>query len=371
MLRNVRGWLLVLLLCCARKAARFATVGISLLDFLKRCQPQCEAATLVFMQSELFSLIARFSLPADAGSKLWELAGLSGPPADFAAKAARLFIAASALLIGAGAIFWVAANWQQWGRMAKFGLLEGGLVIALIAAFVVPRARTAALLLATLLLGALLAYIGQTYQTGADPWTLFAIWAALAVPWLIAARSDYLWVFWVLIVATAIALWTGSRPGDMFAVLFYGNWTASLDWLTWFALVAVALVIQRLGFAGDGAKWTLRVALIMALMAVTSYAGVALFASRAGFFVAGLAVVGATAAFLLVQRPRDFAALCVAALGVDVLLIAGVGRALFLGKFDLGLLLLFGLAAAGIVGATVTWLLKLHRGETLSLGGAA
>ena len=37
-------------------------------------------------------------------------------------------------------------------------------------------------LLAMLGMGALFAYFGQTYQTGADPWQLFALWAALSLP---------------------------------------------------------------------------------------------------------------------------------------------------------------------------------------------
>ena len=329
--------------------------------------PQMPSATLRPMHSSLHDLTARFSLSPERASALWQLAGLAGhdtAPADFASRTARLLVAVAALLLGTGAIFWIAANWQDWGRVAKFVLLEGSLALALAAAVWVPRARTAALMLCVLLLGALLAYIGQTYQTGADPWTLFAIWALLAVPWLIAGRSDTLWVFWVLIAATAISLWTGSRPGDMLDRLFFGNWSAGADWLVWFALVVLAFAVQRLGLAGERAKWTLRVALIFALVAVTSYASVALFAKRPAFFMAGLALVAATAAFLWVQRPRDFAALCVAALGVDVLLIAGAGRMIFFSNFDIGALLLFGLIAAGIVGVTVSLMLKVYRADT-------
>ena len=37
-------------------------------------------------------------------------------------------------------------------------------------------------LLALLGIGGLFAYFGQTHQTGADPWQLFALWAALVLP---------------------------------------------------------------------------------------------------------------------------------------------------------------------------------------------
>ncbi len=48
----------------------------------------------------------------------------------------------------------------------------------------------AALLLATLLLGVFLALFGQTYQTGADPWQLFANWALLILPWEVAPVGE-------------------------------------------------------------------------------------------------------------------------------------------------------------------------------------
>ena len=34
----------------------------------------------------------------------------------------------------------------------------------------------------------LLAFVGQTYQTGADAWQLFATWAALALVWALGRR---------------------------------------------------------------------------------------------------------------------------------------------------------------------------------------
>ena len=47
------------------------------------------------------------------------------------------------------------------------------------------RAGKAALLAASLFVGALLALIGQIYQTGADTFEMFAAWAALILPWVL------------------------------------------------------------------------------------------------------------------------------------------------------------------------------------------
>ena len=54
----------------------------------------------------------------------------------------------------------------------------------------------ALLVLAGLFLGALLALLGQIYQTGADTWELFAWWALLLLPWALAGASQALWLLW-------------------------------------------------------------------------------------------------------------------------------------------------------------------------------
>ncbi|MET0346849.1 MAG: DUF2157 domain-containing protein [Casimicrobiaceae bacterium] len=46
----------------------------------------------------------------------------------------------------------------------------------------------AALVVAALLVGALLALVGQVYQTGADRFELFAAWAVAIVAWVLVAR---------------------------------------------------------------------------------------------------------------------------------------------------------------------------------------
>ncbi len=49
--------------------------------------------------------------------------------------------------------------------------------------------RQALLLAIALNIGALLALVGQTYQTGADPWQLFSTWALMLVPLAVFGQS--------------------------------------------------------------------------------------------------------------------------------------------------------------------------------------
>jgi uncharacterized membrane protein len=71
-----------------------------------------------------------------------------------------------------------------------------------------------ALLLATLLTGALLALFGQSYQTGADVHELFFTWALLALPFALAGLSGALWAVWWSVLNVGLALlcgWLGTE----------------------------------------------------------------------------------------------------------------------------------------------------------------
>jgi uncharacterized membrane-anchored protein len=139
----------------------------------------------------------------------------------------RQFLARSTLwlgvlLLGSAAVCWVAANWQDMTKMQRFAGVQGLLAVcALAAAWAGLRLRArpgvrrsipgALLALAGILLGALLALLGQTYQTGADTWELFAWWAVLLLPWALAAGSQAVWLLWALVLNLAAALWLGER----------------------------------------------------------------------------------------------------------------------------------------------------------------
>lgn len=126
--------------------------------------------------------------------------------------AARLAHGAGLGALGAGVLFFVAANWQDYGVIGRFVLLQ----TALLACVGVPLWRPppqatgqAALLLATLLTGGLLALFGQSYQTGADVHELFFIWALLALPFALAGGSGALWALWFCVLNVALALLCG------------------------------------------------------------------------------------------------------------------------------------------------------------------
>ena len=129
-----------------------------------------------------------------------------------------LFFDKALLIIGAVAlvlslVFFVAYNWQNMGKMGKFALVEGALVIT-IALYVIlsfkqrfQLIRQLLLLMASIITGILLALFGQVYQTGADTWQLFFGWALLITPWVVIARFPTLWLLWLGLVNACLLLY--------------------------------------------------------------------------------------------------------------------------------------------------------------------
>ena len=130
----------------------------------------------------------------------------------------RSFFDRAALIIGVillslALVFFIAYNWQDLGKMGKFALVEGALVmtIALYVAFSFRKRyrliRQLLLLIASVITGSLLALFGQVYQTGADTWQLFFGWAVLIIPWVIIARFPALWLLWLGLINAALTLY--------------------------------------------------------------------------------------------------------------------------------------------------------------------
>jgi uncharacterized membrane protein len=111
----------------------------------------------------------------------------------------------------AGVIFYFAYNWDKLGRFAKLGLIQTGIVVCAAGAHWVRNRALASkvfLLSAAVLVGPLLAVYGQTYQTGADAFELFAAWAALILPWVLISEFAGLWIIWLTVVnAAAVLYW--------------------------------------------------------------------------------------------------------------------------------------------------------------------
>ncbi len=160
--------------------------------------------------STLLELARRLKLAPAAWRRTLAIAGLTPTPAGWQHHIDHFLLALGSLLILAGVAAFFAWNWAELGRLAKFGLIEGGLLITALLAwrfgFDSPGGRVA--LLATgFLIGVLLALFGQTYQTGADPYGLFLTWAALTLPLALIGRQAGLWILFQLLLNLTLILY--------------------------------------------------------------------------------------------------------------------------------------------------------------------
>ncbi|WP_373767127.1 GDYXXLXY domain-containing protein [Glaesserella sp.] len=110
-------------------------------------------------------------------------------------KYLRLIFALLAVgLFSSGVVTFIASNWEQLTKFQKLYGVQALLVTITLIAVGIYRKESrqhkvftsgALLFVSLIVIGALLALIGQIYQTGADPWQLFAVWTLLQLPLLL------------------------------------------------------------------------------------------------------------------------------------------------------------------------------------------
>lgn len=312
----------------------------------------------------LYQLAQTHGLDAATTQRVFELAGLEHEPAHARRRTWQAVALLAAALVGLGLVMWVAANWESLGRMGRFALLQAVLLVMGLGAAWRPAARKPLGLLVLLGTGALFAYFGQTYQTGADAWQLFALWAALTLPLALALRHDSLWAPWALVVAVGIALWVQTHTGHQWRVLPDDLGVHALGWLA-LGLLCAGLSPWLSRFTG-AEPWSLRTAVTLAVVALTFTAiGALLHKSVAPHYVLALLLL-AVAAFAF-SRPANFEvfALSAVAMGLNTLLVGGLVRLLFENHRGdpIGELMMVGLAAAGLLAGSVHLILKLARAQ--------
>lgn len=306
------------------------------------------------LRAALQELAERYELSNKAEARLNALAGFDVEPGGLHTTLPFGMAILAAALGGLGFIFWIAANWGALSRAGHFALLEAVVAAMCVGAFLRPAARPALSLLALLGIGGLFAYFGQTYQTGADAWQLFALWAALALPLCLGVRHDALWVPWALVAMSATALWIHAHVGGAWQVrgddlpYHLAGWGAAL-------LLVFGLSPGMKRYTGAGA-WGLRVAVTLATCLITWTGLFALFDNHvAPQFALALVLLGGAAAALRTARLHDTFALSAVAFAINVLLVIGMVYWLLdgAGHEPIFQMIVVGLVAAGLLAATV------------------
>lgn len=275
----------------------------------------------------------------------------------------RQMLWGGALCLAAAAIFFVAYNWSRLGRFGKIALAEAVVIAALwfVGRLGLERAAgRAALLVASLVVGALLALIGQTYQTGADTFELFAWWALAILPWVLLGRFAALWLVWIAIVQLALALYYQAF-GGWFGLMF------PLDRPLWLHLAlntALLVAWERAAAAGImwlRERWALRVLATTGGVFATALALYATFGTSSGFGMGQLGWLAwlALTYYLYRHRARDVFVLAGAVLSVVIVAAAIPSRHLRLSGPEVSLFL--GVIVIAVSGLGGWWLREVTR----------
>lgn len=276
-----------------------------------------------------------------------------------------LFLGLGGLMLGAGVVFFFAYNWNALDRFTRFGVLEAMVLVSLLPLFKVELDSLpgrAALLLASIFVGVLLALIGQTYQTGADTYELFATWALLVLPWVLVSRSALMWLFWLLIVNLAVYFyWTVFR--GLFGFLFDESvlwWLLAINTLAWVLWECLA----RLGVAWLQVKWAIRILATASGSIVTALMIMAVI--RANFepimqaLIFWLPWLGGV--YIIYRRITvDAFVLAGGILSAILVLAVAIGRATISRDFDAGPFLIMGMVVIVSSALGAQWLKRVVR----------
>ena len=233
----------------------------------------------------------------------------------------RLALWLGVALCAAGVIYFIAANWDEIGKFTRLFGMQALMIAGVAVAARLGPARTggqAALWLSMVLLGGLVALIGQTYQTGADTWELFTLWTVLALPWAFAGRHPAIWLLWIAMANIALGLWTDTFQSlwfdDIRNIMFVGVFDTAL-------YVAWGVASMRWAeFAGRAGPRLLAAAALLCLSLPAINAAIDHDTPKFGYEVcAWLLAILMLVAFEL-RRSRDravFAMILVAVIGVS------------------------------------------------------
>jgi uncharacterized membrane protein len=292
-------------------------------------------------------------------------AGSNRQRASSARRGGRAAVGAKlsgASALGAAVVFFIAHNWGALGRYAKFGLIELLVLAAVLAYWRLGPDKAsgkAALLVACILLGALLALVGQTYQTGADTYELFAAWAVLIAPWVVVGRYAALWLFWLALANLAVALYFRTFGGWLGIALADQDQLWVLFALNTAALIAWEVAARRIAWLAP--RWAPRVVAVASGTTITLLALHGIVETRASG-AAALAVYAAWLAcayFAYTRATRDVFVLAGGCLSVITVATTFLAKHLFGARWDAGAFLFMAMLIIGMAAAAGWWLKRL------------
>lgn len=312
----------------------------------------------------LVELIEQGAVPAEHIPAALTLTGVHPPLNDWRRFIDTLLLWLGGLAMGFALLFFIAYNWADMGRFAKFALVQLFMVASLAVYWrwqAHPVIGKIALLVTCIGLGVLLALFGQTYQTGADPWQLFFHWAVLMLPWVVIARFAALWIVWLALINLAAMLYYQTF-GSLWRFILLSE--VELFWLL-LAINAAALVsgeALRNKFHWLNESWTFRLIAVGCGVPATLLALYSIVGKDIGIG-AGLVWIVFFAGLIFFYRNirPDLFMLAGACLSGIVVTVAFVADFLLRDGDEAGSLLLLALLIIGLSSAAAIWLRNVNR----------
>lgn len=282
---------------------------------------------------------------------------------------------AGVMSLALGVIFFFAFNWDGMSRFVKFGLIQGALLLSLLMYWRMTGkdlVQQALLLMMALLIGAWLALVGQTYQTGADPWELFAIWSVMIVPLVLISRFEAMWMLLWVLLNLSLSLYQEVNS-SLFGLLFNQQaWLFSFvalnaAFLMWFEYLAKVNAVPH--WLNLKYRWSAQVVAFALLWLVLIVGFAALFDQSMNRPLSVLVFLLTAGGFFIYYRHVlfDVALLAFWCLMMVVMVTALLAKILFKSFDDFGVLLVIGMAVIGMSVMAGRWLMGLRSGREASV----
>jgi len=273
------------------------------------------------------------------------------------------------LSLAVGVVFFFAYNWNDMGREVKFVILQ----VLLLGIFLLYLFKNfsewvgqAVLLAGILVLGALLALFGQTYQTGADPWQLFATWALLIVPLVVFCRSEVLWVLLACLLNTSLVLYIQVNNW-VFGFLF-----SSHQWPWVFMLLNGLLLLVVETISGEPNKlfesiklnhrWAAQVLGLTVFYILGVLGGQAIFGNDDYYMLNLLLyVIGMAIGFVYYRFVEKDLLLLTGWVSAVIFFVMSILADTIFDDFDAGGLLVMSIGLIGMSTFAISWIKKTHK----------
>ncbi len=269
----------------------------------------------------------------------------------------RILLGLGTLLLISGMVFFVAANWNALGHFGHFALTEALLLLSILLAWhlgIESLAGQSAAIASALLVGVLLALIGQTYQTGADSWELFVPWTLLILPWVLIVRNSILWLIWLTLLNLSIITYVDIYHSPL-RTLFGSD--ESL-WLLFIVNTLATALWQLLAHSAHH-QWGLRLLATASGLFITILALSAVLDNKPAPWAVPVWLLWLTGIYWMYRRQtQDLYILTGAVLSLITILSAAIGRNLLM-DFNAGTLFLMSLVVLGLSAAGGWWLRQI------------